>query len=219
MESRYRNPSPSSSTPDVVQFTLTRRSASPETLIGQVNRDLATGMRKTGREAGKVGVKAFKAATPKSFGKYPLKFKVKKTTATPTKVHVEFQASPVGFWAMLESGAKPHQIARCQFAHRSPPAKSRWQYACPRERDGFPSRESGTTLACNRAKRNCGSSLFPERTSLQIAFIISRIFFIVSLWRLSIPDMTSSMPPKMSRNSRFSPGYCPNASFSKSSLT
>lgn len=97
--------------------TFTRKGPDPATLVAEINRDLSKGMKTVGTKANRAGVKAFKSAAgvshfghSKTGASYPLKFKVKKSTATPTKVHLHFQASPVGFWCMLESGAKPHKI-------------------------------------------------------------------------------------------------------------
>ena len=45
----------------------------------------------------------------KSFAGYPLKVKAK-ATRTGTQTEVLIYGTPVGFWSMLESGAKPHPI-------------------------------------------------------------------------------------------------------------
>ena len=94
-----------------MRVTFERKGPDVEHLIAKINRDMTAASRKSAREIAKVGVKAFKSGAGVShFAGYPLKFKAKKVTATPTHAEIEFQASPVGFWVMVESGAKPHQI-------------------------------------------------------------------------------------------------------------
>ena len=94
-----------------MQIELRQKGQGFDGLTRQIEQQLSTGMRKTAREVAQVGVKAFKAgAGVTSFAGYPMKFKAKKITATTTHAKIEFQASPVGFWVMLESGAKPHKI-------------------------------------------------------------------------------------------------------------
>lgn len=94
-----------------MRFTIERTGPDVDALIDKAVRDMTTASRQSAREIAKVGVKAFKSGAGVShFAGYPLKFKAKKITATATRAEIEFQASPVGFWCMLESGAKPHKI-------------------------------------------------------------------------------------------------------------
>ncbi len=99
-----------------MQIELRQRGQGFDGLTRQIERQLATAMRKTAKPVEKAAIKAFKAATPSHFGKsktgasYPLKFKAQDVVATAQSLKMTLQASPVGFWVMLESGAKPHKI-------------------------------------------------------------------------------------------------------------
>lgn len=91
--------------------TVTQRGQGLDVLTERINRGLSTAMRKSTGPVSRSVVKAFKAgAGVRSFAGYPLKFRAKKTTATATSAVIQFQASPVGFWVILESGAAPHTI-------------------------------------------------------------------------------------------------------------
>lgn len=91
--------------------TIRSSGADIEQLIAEMSRDLKGSMRTTAREVAKVGVSTFKkAAGARSFAGHALKFRAKKITANPTHALVEFQASPVGYWTIVEAGAQPHTI-------------------------------------------------------------------------------------------------------------
>lgn len=66
--------------------------------------------RKVGAAVNRAGTAAMRKGAPRSFAGYALKIKGKVTSSGGDHVEVRFQGSPVGFWCMLESGAKPHKI-------------------------------------------------------------------------------------------------------------
>ena len=94
-----------------MRVSVTQKGTGFDTVIGGMVRSLNQANRKTGREISRVAVKAFKSSAGVShFAGYPLKFKAKKITTTFDSAHIHFQASPVGFWCMVESGTRPHEI-------------------------------------------------------------------------------------------------------------
>lgn len=88
------------------------RSVGPgfDAVIDRQVRDLTAASKKVGNAVKKAGTAAVRKAVPyKSFAGYPLKVKGK-VTASGVFTEVLIYGTPVGFWSMLESGAKPHAI-------------------------------------------------------------------------------------------------------------
>jgi hypothetical protein len=93
-----------------VRVTVHSQGADLASLIRAQVRTTETASRKVGNVIKKAGVAAVRKAVPyKSFAGYPLKVKGK-VMASGVITDVRIYGTPVGFWSMLESGAKPHPI-------------------------------------------------------------------------------------------------------------
>jgi hypothetical protein len=81
-------------------------------VIARQLRDMKAANKTVGNAVKKAGVAAHKKAFPyKSFmgGRYPLKIKGK-VKSEASGVEVEIYGTPIGFFAMIESGTRPHKI-------------------------------------------------------------------------------------------------------------
>lgn len=93
-----------------MRFTIERTGPDVDALIDRTVREMSRTSRTVGNAIKKAGVAAVRKAVPyKSFAGYPLKVKGK-VRAAASGVEVDIYGTPVGFWSMLESGAKPHPI-------------------------------------------------------------------------------------------------------------
>lgn len=93
-----------------MEFTIKAVGPDVGDVVNRQIKQFTAANRKVGAAVNKAGVAAMKRGAPGSFAGYPLKIKGKVTSAGGDHVEVRFQGSPVGFWCMLESGAKPHKI-------------------------------------------------------------------------------------------------------------
>ena len=93
-----------------MRVTIEQTGPSVEAITARQIRELTAASKKLSGVIKKVGTAAVRRAVPyKSFAGYPLKVKAK-ATRTGTQTEVLIYGTPVGFWSMLESGAKPHAI-------------------------------------------------------------------------------------------------------------
>ena len=85
-----------------------RRGQGSTALIGDTVRSMnqAQPQRRPARSPRSPSRRSSRRPVSSHFAGYPLKFKAKKMTTTIDSAKIHFQASPVGFWCMLESGAQ-----------------------------------------------------------------------------------------------------------------
>jgi hypothetical protein len=89
-----------------VEFRVTTKGPTFDTLIRDTSRDLRSANRKVGREVGKVGAAAMNKGAPRMFGRV---LRVKpKVDARPDGCRVEFNPAPrqSGGWGIAESGRR-----------------------------------------------------------------------------------------------------------------
>lgn len=89
-----------------MDFTVTAKGPTLDTLIRDTTRDLRAANRTAGRELGKVGKAAMSKGAPRMFGRQ-LTVKAK-VDAWPSRCSVEFNPAPrqSGPWAIAESGRR-----------------------------------------------------------------------------------------------------------------